>query len=160
MIPCICSQCATTEKPYFYDYQTLCRFRRKGKIACEKSTEDVSIEKLLGEYEQPEDKEKMERYLRGDSIGKIEISPHIEVSPRIEQKTVIEQKLSVETPKKRKWYKTPWAIIGGIILILSGIAAAIQIYEHFHKPGSKIKTEQKQDENIDVENETNKIALP
>ena len=62
MIPCICRRCARVEQPYFYDYETLCRFRAKGKIACEKSTEDVSIEKLLGEYERPEGKREMGHY--------------------------------------------------------------------------------------------------
>ena len=149
MIPCICSQCATAEQAYFYDYQTLCRFRAKGKIACEKSTEDVSIEKLLGEYEHAEDKEKMEHRRREEDIH-VELKPHIEFKPTIEQKQVIEQRLPVESPKKRKRYKTwkvIWAIIAGIFLILGGIWAAIQIYEHFHNLESKHKTEQKQNEN-------------
>ncbi|MCP4611866.1 MAG: GTP-binding protein [Planctomycetes bacterium] len=96
MIPCICSQCKRAEKPYFYDYKTLCRFRAKGKIACEKSTEDVLIEKLLGDYERPEDKAKMEFGYPENRMRIIEISPHIKVSPTIEQKTVIEQKQSID----------------------------------------------------------------
>jgi hypothetical protein len=157
MIPCICSKCATAEQTYFYDYQTLCRFRAKGKIACEKSTEDVSIEKLLGEYEQPEDKGKMEHYIEKYPI-------HLEVkqefTPKIEQKQVIEQRPPVENPKKRKWYKTwkvIWAIIAGIVLILGGIWTAVQIYEHFHNSESKPKTEHKQNENKAVEDEINEI---
>ena len=157
MIPCICSQCATAEQPYFYDYKTLCRFRAKGIIACEKSTEDVSIEKLLGEYERSEDKEKMERYLRGDSIGKIEISPHIEVSPKIEYKQVIE-----ESPKTQKrWYEKTSVIIGIIVGILAIITSAITIYK-FAKgfDEDKPKTEQKQDENKPVDDEINEINPP
>jgi len=125
MIPCICSKCASADKPHFYNYQTLCLFRSKGKskIACEKSTEDISIEKLLGDYERPEDKEKMERHYEDERVCKIEVSPHIEVSPKIEQKPV------VETIKKRKWWKTPWAIVAGCIILLGGIWSAIQIYE-------------------------------
>jgi small GTP-binding protein len=96
MIPCICSECERAEQPFFYDYKTLCRFRAKSKIACEKSTEDVSIERLLGDYERPEDKVIMEFGHREDRIGKIEISPHINVSPKIEQKQVIKQKLSID----------------------------------------------------------------
>jgi small GTP-binding protein len=98
MIPCICRQCAMAEQPYFYDYRTLFRFRSKGKkrIACEKSTQDVRIEKLLGDYEQEEEIVEMERRERDAIIHKIEVSPHIEVSPTIEQKPVIEQHLVVD----------------------------------------------------------------
>ena len=162
MIPCICSECARAEQPYFYDYKTLCRFRAKGKIACEKSTEDVSIEKLLGEYERPEDKEEMERRRREEDIH-VEVKPHIEFKPTIEQKHVIEQRPPVESPKKRKWYRTwkvIWAIIAGIFLILGGIWTAIQIYEHFHNSEIKPKTEQKQNENKAVEDEINEINPP
>ncbi len=110
MIPCICSQCVMDRKPYFYDYETLCRFRKKKSkrakgeweertirsvIPCGKSTEDVSIEKLLGDYERPEDKEKMER-LQIEPPIRVEISPHIEVSPTIEQKSATEQNVMID----------------------------------------------------------------
>ena len=124
MIPCICSECVTAEHPHFYEYETLCRFRTKGKIACKKSTEDVSIEKLLGDYERPEDKRKAEYLERGEI--EIEVNPHIEVSPKIEQKPTIEIAVAA---KKHKWWKNPWAIIAGIIVLLGGIWSAIQIYE-------------------------------
>lgn len=138
MIPCICSKCVVVkqpaEEPHFYEYETLCRFRSKGKIACAKSTEDVPIGKLLGDYGRPEGKRKMEHRYREDMIGKIDVSPRIEVSPKFEPKVVIKQPPTVEAPQKPPWYKTwkvIWAAIGGIILLLGGIWTAIQIYDYF-----------------------------
>ena len=49
MIPCICTNCLK-EKPYYYSFSTLKNYISKEKffITCEKSVNDVSIAKLLG----------------------------------------------------------------------------------------------------------------
>jgi hypothetical protein len=57
MIPCKCNKCFTADQPHFYEYNTLCKFRNKGKsrVTCQLTAEDVSIKTLLGSYERPED---------------------------------------------------------------------------------------------------------
>jgi len=85
MIPCICTKCTPADQPHFYEYKTLCRFRRRGKtrIPCAITAEDVSIGELLGNYERQEHKglssiEIKEMHIRdsqvvfGDEIGKME----------------------------------------------------------------------------------------
>lgn len=53
MIKCICKDCMNNREPSFYDYATIKNFYFKGKkeIPCPHSTEDVSIELLLGGIE-------------------------------------------------------------------------------------------------------------
>jgi len=53
MISCICSECFDSQNPFYYKYSTLKKFKSKNKlsITCEKSVEDVSVEKLLGGIE-------------------------------------------------------------------------------------------------------------
>ena len=48
-VPCNCSECKTSNHPYFHDYKTLCKFKEKGKTTreCALSVEDVDIERLL-----------------------------------------------------------------------------------------------------------------
>ena len=50
MVKCICSECDDNQNPFFYEYVTLKNFYFKGKkeIPCSRSTEDVSIEEMLG----------------------------------------------------------------------------------------------------------------
>jgi internalin A len=54
-IPCNCTQCSETKKPYFYNYDVLNRRHRKGigETDCEYSDESVSIPLLLKGYEAP-----------------------------------------------------------------------------------------------------------
>jgi len=86
MIPCKCNKCFTAIQPHFYEYNTLCRFRkrRKKRITCPLSADDVSVEILLGNYERPEDEELSGNGIKeihihdsqvafGDEIGKMEI---------------------------------------------------------------------------------------
>jgi len=53
MVPCICTECAENDDPYFHPYKNLLKAREKGTrdIQCQKSFEGVSIEKLLGGIE-------------------------------------------------------------------------------------------------------------
>ena len=47
-VPCICSKCAASEKPFFYKYHLLQILKAKKRDAlCEKSSEDVSVSRLL-----------------------------------------------------------------------------------------------------------------
>jgi len=47
-IPCTCPECSKSEKPYFFKYKTLQKFKSKNRDAvCELSAEDVSIQGLL-----------------------------------------------------------------------------------------------------------------
>ncbi|MCP5054829.1 MAG: hypothetical protein GY940_47125, partial [bacterium] len=49
MIPCICSQCSGSDKPFLFDYEVLKRRLDKGKRFkdCDASDEEVSIERLI-----------------------------------------------------------------------------------------------------------------
>ncbi len=120
MIPCTCSGCAMAEEPHFYDYQTLCRFRRKGKIACEESTEDVSIENLLGDYEREKDKRKMEYRERGDTY----IANQMSFGNKAQH---VGRDIKTTTPEpKKKWQKSViklliiFASIATILILLFG----------------------------------------
>jgi hypothetical protein len=54
-VPCICSQCATSEKPYFHKYRVLqVLMSMKKSVLCEKSFEDVSTHRLLNGLLPPE----------------------------------------------------------------------------------------------------------
>jgi hypothetical protein len=47
-IPCLCSKCILSEKPNFYKYNLLQKLLAKDRDAfCERSTEDVSVQRLL-----------------------------------------------------------------------------------------------------------------
>jgi len=47
-VPCNCSKCAGSDKPYFYRYNLLQKMREKNRNAfCEKSGEDVSVPGLI-----------------------------------------------------------------------------------------------------------------
>ena len=47
-VPCLCSKCIPSEKPNFYKYNLLQKLLAKGRDAfCEKSSEDVSVHRLL-----------------------------------------------------------------------------------------------------------------
>lgn len=49
MVPCNCTECKDSNKPHFYDYASLVKFRLKNikELPCSLSAEYVSIEKLL-----------------------------------------------------------------------------------------------------------------
>ena len=49
LIPCNCSECKESDTPFLYDYQTLLKFKKKGRttVVCNNSAEDVSIAGLL-----------------------------------------------------------------------------------------------------------------
>ena len=48
-VPCNCSECISSDKPFFYNFKTLQKFISKGKtiIPCMKSQADVSIHQLI-----------------------------------------------------------------------------------------------------------------
>jgi internalin A len=47
-VPCNCTQCISSEKPYFYEYNLLQKMMAKDRDAfCKKSSEDVSVHRLL-----------------------------------------------------------------------------------------------------------------
>ncbi len=47
-VPCICPQCISSEKPYFYEYSLLQKLMEKNRDAfCKKSSEDISVHRLL-----------------------------------------------------------------------------------------------------------------
>ena len=50
MAPCTCSECKDSENPNFFAFDILNKYLDRGKktIDCQKSTEDVSVNKLLG----------------------------------------------------------------------------------------------------------------
>ncbi|MGR3304262.1 MAG: COR domain-containing protein [Candidatus Scalindua sp.] len=50
MVPCHCQECTEAETPYFFDYHDIETYLQKGKteIDCRRSTEEVSIAKLIG----------------------------------------------------------------------------------------------------------------
>lgn len=53
MVPCKCTQCTTSEKPYFFKFDTIKSFKKKGKksITCHNSAEDIELPMLLKVYE-------------------------------------------------------------------------------------------------------------
>ncbi|HLP47679.1 MAG TPA: hypothetical protein VK469_17170 [Candidatus Kapabacteria bacterium] len=53
-VPCICSKCAASEKPFSYKYKLLQILKAKNRDAlCEKSSEDVSVARLLNDLLPP-----------------------------------------------------------------------------------------------------------
>ncbi|MEW6088647.1 MAG: COR domain-containing protein [bacterium] len=55
MIPCICRECVTLTAPNFFEYGDIDKYIQKGKrkIDCHKSSEEVSIPKLIGSVFNP-----------------------------------------------------------------------------------------------------------
>ncbi|QJW90876.1 hypothetical protein HNV11_16575 [Spirosoma taeanense] len=53
MVPCICDECSPNPNPYFYPYDVLKKFIRKGKktITCQNSTDEVNVNSLLKGYD-------------------------------------------------------------------------------------------------------------
>lgn len=65
LIPCVCEKCKDSKEPHFYNYKKLRQFRLNGthEIPCENSYKTISIEELLGEFENPDDKTAMNEVL-------------------------------------------------------------------------------------------------
>lgn len=67
MIPCNCDECTDSEEPHFYRYSLLEKYQRKrrNKIVCEKSVNDVDIQMLISDIIIPRREErKYQKFLR------------------------------------------------------------------------------------------------
>jgi Leucine-rich repeat (LRR) protein len=77
MIPCSCNECSKETTPYFFAYDDIETYLQKGKttIDCRKSTEGVSIAKLIGSvYDNVEIEQKLQKAMQENRSIKIDLS--------------------------------------------------------------------------------------
>jgi Leucine-rich repeat (LRR) protein len=89
MIPCNCDECKEIEKPHFYEYQLLEKYRRKGidEIRCDESLDMVNVNGLIEGV--------MERDFReGEIFYSKKIHQEKEISSLSEQLKLLDEKLS------------------------------------------------------------------
>ena len=150
MVPCICKECGYSE-PYFYDYSVLRKFIEKGKrtIICQNSTEDVSIDSLLGDIIKKEEYDdifgKREEgdviikhyHLRGEHPQFFEHVTQSKIETTSEKLGTIKVTPEKST-KKTVWWKK-WILpiiigIGFLAALLSNVFNITDnIVEFFHK---------------------------
>ena len=68
MVPCNCAECQKSDAPHFFKNELLNRYRQKGirAIRCEKSLEDVDVQRLINDVFLPPPRE---RFGEEDELG-------------------------------------------------------------------------------------------
>ncbi len=123
-IPCNCSEGCS----YLWDYDDLNmgELKQADEIKCMKTWKKTTIQSLLEGYEKKEERKKRlsEEYVRypekGVHLSREQMKPMRDVEEKV--KTPVKK-------EKKPWYKTLWAIIGGIGIILAVIVAAIELVD-------------------------------
>jgi len=135
MVHCNCEVCSKSSKPKLFLYNELRQYQSIGErtIKCNNNgLRDVEVLSLLRDVPitKKEEEESKGKQQNGDNFHIN--AKTVTIMNRSDHSTIDQSEFEVNTPeveepKKKKWYETVWAIIGGIAVIIGLIAAIFQI---------------------------------
>ncbi|UCH92908.1 MAG: leucine-rich repeat domain-containing protein [Candidatus Aminicenantes bacterium] len=129
-IPCNCSQGCF----YLWDYDELSmgELKQVDEIQCMKTWKKTTISSLLEGYEKKEDRMKR-RFEEEEYGGDTGLGGHLRPGRMIPVVNAEEKVITPVKKEKKPWYKTLWAVIGGLGIILALIYTAIQLIDRLFK---------------------------